>query len=104
VTRTKVLHDSPRPFRTKAAGPIRRAQFIQQPGRGGFGSTPLEQLVPIQKTYNRGWAQILEHRNLSTNPILVVDSNAGIADEFTNLPGSKIEADFNVNGISPPTT
>lgn len=107
VTGSHVLHDSVRPFRTKAAGPIRRAQFIQQPGRGGFGSTPLEQLVPIQKTYNRGWAQILEHRNLSTNPILVVDSNAGIADDFTNLPGSKIEADFAANHqpayyLSPP--
>src|SRR6185312_2957692 len=97
VTGTHVLHDSPRPYRCKAAGPIRRAQFIQQPGRGGFGSTPLEQMVPVQKTYNRGWAQILEHRNLSTNPILIVDSNSGIADEFSNVPGSKIEADFTVN-------
>lgn len=94
VTGSKVLHDSVRPFRTKAAGPIRRAQFIQQPGRGGFGSTPLEQMTPIQKTYNRGWAQILEHRNLCTNPILVVDVNSGIAEQRTNAPGSTIEADF----------
>lgn len=94
VTGSKVLHDSVRPFRTKAAGPIRRAQYIQQPGRGGFGSSPLEQMSPIQKTYNRGWAQILEHRNLCTNPILVVDSNSGIAEQRTNAPGSTIETDF----------
>lgn len=94
VTGSKVLHDSVRPFRTKAAGPIRRAQFIQQPGRGGFGSTPLEQMTPIQKTYNRGWAQILEHRNLCTNPILIVDTSSGIAEQRTNAPGSTIEVDF----------
>jgi hypothetical protein len=103
-----VLHDSARPYRTKAAGPIRRAQFIQLPGRGGMGSTPCEQLSPIQKTYNRGWGQLLEHRNLSTNPILIVDANAGIEEEFSNLPGSKIAADFTQNAqpayyLNPPT-
>lgn len=95
VTRTKVLHDSVRPYATKAAGPIRRAQFIQMPGRAGFGSTPLEQMVPIQKTYNRGWAQILEHRNLCTNPILITDANSGIGEQVSNLPGSRIEVDAN---------
>lgn len=94
VTGSKVLHDSVRPFRTKAAGPIRRAQFIQQPGRGGFGSTPLEQMTPIQKTYNRGWAQILEHRNLCTNPILICDTDSGVAEQRTNAPGSTIEVDM----------
>lgn len=97
VTKDHVLHDSARPYRTHAAGPIRRAQFIQQPGRGGFGSTPLEQMVPVQKTYNRGWAQILEHRNLSTNPILIYDENQGIEGEFTNLPGSKIGVDMSIS-------
>jgi hypothetical protein len=92
-----VLHDSARPYRTKAAGPIRRAQFIQMPGRGGFGSTPVEQLSPIQKTYNRGWAQILEHRNLCTNPILIYDANSGIGDDISNLPGAKVPADFTQN-------
>lgn len=95
VTRAKVLHDSVRPFATKAAGPIQRAQFIQMPGRAGFGSTPLEQMVPIQKTYNRGWAQILEHRNLCTNPILVTDADSGIAEQVTNLPGSRIAVSTN---------
>lgn len=101
VTSNHVLHDSVRPYRTEAAGPIRRAQFIQQPGRAGFGSTPLEQLVPIQKTYNRGWAQILEHRNLCTNPILIVDSSSGIAEQRTNAPGSTIEVDMTA-GVSQP--
>lgn len=107
VTREAVLHDSARPYKTQAAGPIRRAQYIQMPGRAGMGSTPLEQLVPIQKTYNRGWAQILEHRNRCTNPILICDQSSGISDQVTNLPGQKITADFAVNGqpayyLSPP--
>lgn len=97
VAGSTVLHDSARPYRTKAAGPIRRAQFIQMPGRGGHGSTPLEMMTPIQKTYNRGWAQILEHRNLCTNPILIYDANSGVGEEISNLPGSKIPADFAVN-------
>jgi hypothetical protein len=107
VTPTHVLHDSMRPFKTKAAGPIQRAQFVQMPGRAGLGSTPLEQMVPIQKTYNRGWAQILEHRNRCTNPILVCDENSGVSDQVTNLPGQKITADFGVSQqpayyLSPP--
>lgn len=94
VTRDRVLHDSVRPFATKAAGPIRRAQFVQQPGRGGFASTPLEHMIPIQKAYNRGWAQILEHRNLCTNPILITDVASGIGEQVTNAPGSRIEIDM----------
>lgn len=94
VTPTVVLHDSARPYKTQAAGPIRRAQFVQVPGRAGLGSTPLEQLVPIQKTYNRGWAQILEHRNRCTNPILIYDANSGFADQAENVPGAMLSADF----------
>lgn len=98
----EVLHDSVRPFETVAAGPIRRAQFIQMPGRAGFGSTPLEQLVPLQKTYNRGWAQILEHRNRCTNPILVYDSSTGFEAPEKNVPGAMVEADFSQSGGRPP--
>lgn len=104
VTRDMVLHDSVRPYRCKGAAPVRRAQFIQQPGRGGFGSTPLEQLVPIQKTYNRGWAQILEHRNLCTNPILLIDSASGIDGVVSNLPGQTISVDFTATNGNPPAT
>lgn len=97
VAGSQVLHDSPRPYRTKCAGPIRRANFLELAGRGGFGTTPLESMIPVQKAYNRGWAQILQHRNLSTNPIKVIDSNAGIADDMPTLPGGQIEADFSVS-------
>src|SRR5215471_186595 len=57
TTRTKVLWDSMRPFCCECAGPIRRYQFIDIPGRP-FGSTPLEKLVPLQKRLNRIEAQV----------------------------------------------
>lgn len=97
VCPTHVLHDSIRPYKTAAAGPIRRAQFVQMPGRAGFGSTPLEQMVPLQKTYNRGWAQILEHRNRCTNPITIYDIQSGYADVAENVPGAMVGVDFGAN-------
>lgn len=85
-----VLHDAPRPFQTECAGPIRRVQFMPIPGRP-IGSTPLEKMTPLQKRYNRVEAQIAEHTNLVTNPILLVSDNAGIdAEHFTARPGQVI--------------
>lgn len=101
VTPQVVLHDSARPYRTKGAGPIQRAQFVQQPGRPS-ASTPLEMMVPLQKTYNRGWAQILEHRNRCTNPILVYDAASGFKDQAHNAPGAMVQADFAATGGRPP--
>lgn len=87
VTPTKVLFDGPRPGRFQGAGPIQHLDFVRLPGRPG-GTTPLEMLNPIQRTYNRGIAQMLEHRNLTTNPILVIDGQSGLEDsQVTNKPG-----------------
>ena len=103
----KVLHDSVRPFKTECAGPIRRVRFIPLPGRP-IGSTPLEKLVPLQKRYNRVEAQIAEHTNLCTNPILLIHEDAGInPDEIEARPGLRIphSAPAGVRGaewLSPP--
>ncbi len=87
VTPTKVLYDGPRPGKFECASPIQELEFIRLPGRPS-GTSPLEMLNPIQRTYNRGVAQILEHRNLTTNPILVVDEQSGLEEEqITNKPG-----------------
>jgi hypothetical protein len=86
-TPTKVLFDGPRPGKFEGASPIQELEFIRLPGRPS-GTSPLEMLNPIQRTYNRGVAQILEHRNLTTNPILVVDEQSGLEEEqITNKPG-----------------
>jgi hypothetical protein len=86
----KVLWDSTRPHATEAAGPIRRCAFIDFPGRP-LGSTPLEKMVPLQKRLNRVEAQIAEHTNLVTNPVLLVHELAGIGDdEWVARPGTVI--------------
>ena len=88
TTRTKVLWDAARPVRFKYTSPIREFRFVNLPGRPGGGSTPQESMNGAQRSYNRGWAQILEHRNLVTNPKGLIDSAAGLEEtEITNEPG-----------------
>ena len=108
VTASKqVLWDSQRPYRTEAAGPIRRIPFLDIPGRP-FGSTPLEKMVPMQKRLNRVEAQIAEHTNLCTNPVLLVHELAGIDDdEWIARPGMIIPHGYTGAGdpakwLSPP--
>jgi len=92
TTDSVVLYDGPRPFpKLAGASPIRRFQFVGLPGRPA-GTTPMEFLVPLQQTYNRGWAQELEHRSLMTNPMILVDDHASIDDEqFEAVPGQFIQ-------------
>lgn len=87
TTRTKVLADGPRPARFKYGSPVRAFDFVRLPGRA-HGSTPLEALLGVQRAYNRGAGQILEHRNLVTNPKHIVDAGSGLGNVvITNQPG-----------------
>lgn len=87
TTRTKVLTDDQRPVAFKYTSPIRCYDFVRIPGRPS-GSTPQEAMNGPARAYNRGWAQILEHRNLVTNPMGVIDSQSGLEEtEITNEPG-----------------
>lgn len=90
----KVLHDSARPFeKLECAGPIRKIEFVNIPGRPR-ASTPLEKMVPLQKRLNRVEAQIAEHTNLCTNPVLLVHASAGIdPEDFEARPGLVLEYD-----------
>jgi hypothetical protein len=90
----KVLWDSERPALFEAAGPIRKIGFVDIPGRP-LSSTPLEKMVPLQKRLNRIEAQIAEHTNLCTNPVLLVHELAGIDDdEWVARPGTVITHGF----------
>lgn len=85
-TRKTLLFDGPRPARFPNTSPIRCFDFVRLPGRPS-GTTPQEMLNPIQRTMNRGVAQILEHRNLITNPKIIVDSASGLGEtDITNKP------------------
>lgn len=86
VTPEQVLFDGAAP-ELPYTSPIRAFDFVKLPGRV-HGSTPLEQMVPIQRGVNRGWKQILEHRALCTNPIFIVDKGSGLQNlELTLAPG-----------------
>ena len=87
VASNKVLYDGPRPAFFKGAGPLQQFEFVRLPGRPN-ATSPQEMLNPLQRTYNRGYAQILEHRNLTTNPITVIDDASGVEPEqLDNKPG-----------------
>lgn len=90
VSRNHVLRDGPRPCAFPHTSPIRSVEFVSLPGRPS-GSTPQEALNPMQRTTNRGWQQILEHRDKSTNPIMLYDKGQGInEDSITNEPGQQV--------------
>jgi hypothetical protein len=94
----KVLWDSPRPYRTECAGPIRRVGFLHIPGRPHH-STLLEKMVPLQKRLNRIEKHISQHTNLVTDPILLVHDAAGIdEDEWVAAPGTIITHGYNGPG------
>lgn len=96
----QVLRDGPRTADFKYTSPMQALDFVNLPGRP-HGTTPQEMLNPIQRTYNRGWAQILEHRNLSTNPIGLVDNAAGVQDgQITNRPGTILSVNMRA-GVDP---
>lgn len=87
ITRDKVLYDGPRPAAYPYTSPIHAYDFMQLPGRP-HGSSPLEWMNPLQRLYNRIWAQLLEHQNLLSNPKIVVDSGTGLrTGQITNEPG-----------------
>lgn len=91
VTQKEVLFDAGRPADFDAAGPIQYFDFVRLPGRPS-GTTPQEMLNPLQRTYNRGYAQILEHRNLVANPIGVIDETTDLEPEqVTNRPGLMVK-------------
>ena len=87
VTKAKVLTDGPRPLAYRYTSPVRSFGFVRIPGRPQE-STPQEAMNAVNRAYNRGWGQLLEYRNLCTNPIFTVDAASGMGDqEFSNQPG-----------------
>jgi len=88
VTREKCLHDSPRPLAYPYTSPIRRFEFVRLPGRPAGGTTPQEAMNQPQRMYNKTAAGLLEHTNLSTNPIKIIDAQSGLNErQVTNRPG-----------------
>ncbi len=91
-TRKQVLHDSTRPVRYQSASPIRKFDFVRLPGRPAAGSTPQEAMNQPQRVFNKVAALIIEHTNLTANPIKIIDTNSGIEESMiTNRPGLNLK-------------
>lgn len=87
TTKRKVLRDGTRPFDFQWCSSLRKFDFVNVPGRPA-GTTPLEMLVPLNRSYNRFYAQIFENATLHANPIRVIDQLSGLGEvEMTNKPG-----------------
>lgn len=86
-SRNRVLRDGVRPAAFPYTSNINSFEFVRLPGRHG-GTTPQEALNPVMRSINEGHGRIQDHVHLSTNPIGVVDAQAGLqAKAFTNRPG-----------------
>lgn len=91
-TRTTTIYDGPRNAAFPYTSPLRQYRFVNLPGRPG-ATTPQEAMNPLQRQYNRGWAQIMEYRNLCVNPVGVIDQVSGVRDkDIVNKPGLLVTA------------
>lgn len=90
-TASRLLEDGENPVDPQFM-PFRRYDFVLVPDRP-FGKTPVEDIGPINRMYDRVWGQILEYVNLVANPIWVKDAYSGVGD-IENAPGSTVTARF----------
>jgi hypothetical protein len=72
-----VLYDGPRPANFPYTSPIRCWQFANIPGRQG-GTAPIAPLVPVQRAYNRRWAQLFDSAALASTPKPIIDQASGL--------------------------
>lgn len=69
--------------------PLFEFRHIIVPGRFE-GRSIVEDLIPVQREYNKSRSQIIEHKNLMGNPPWVTEQNSLIED-ITDEPGQNIE-------------
>lgn len=71
--------------------PIFALNHINIPGKI-VGSSVVEQLMPVQREYNKSRSQIQENKNLMANPQWVVEYGSLIEGyDITNMPGGLIQ-------------
>lgn len=65
-----------------------------------YDTTFVEQLISLQREYNRSRSQIVENKNLTSRPQWAVPTGAVDKDQLTTEPGAVISYQF---GMQPPT-
>lgn len=97
----KLLSVHENPYRTwmphESKLPYVRIRDDRIPGRF-WGAGRIEQLMPIQKSYNKGRSQMVEARNLTCQPKITVEKGHGMG-RITNEPGQILER---TRGMMPP--
>ncbi len=94
VAGNQCIRDGQRYADFQYTSPIRRFDFVGLPGRPS-GTSPMEMMAGMNRTYNRLNAQVLAHATLVGNPIRVVDLSTGIQKgQLTNEPGQTVYADM----------
>jgi hypothetical protein len=85
--------------------PIFPLIHIQVPGRI-IGTSMTEQLMPVQREYNKSRSQIIENKNLMANPKWVVEVGSLLDDDIDTAPGSVVyyKKGFNPPKMSQPTS
>lgn len=88
----QVIRDGVRPAPFRYTSPIRCFDMVNLPGRPQ-GTSPQEFLNGPSKTRNRLHAQIVGHATLVSNPVRVVNRDAGIEEgQIRNVPGEEVLA------------
>jgi hypothetical protein len=64
-----------------------------------IGTSVVEQLIPVQREYNKSRSQIIENKNLMANPKWAAEQGAIIDDEIDSAPGTVI---WYRKGYNPP--
>lgn len=78
---------------------------IQVPGRV-MPTCVVEQLIPVQREYNKSRSQIIENKNLMSNPVWLVPKGS-LEEDPTNMPGAVYEYNFAMGKpemLTPPST
>ena len=102
TTRSKLLVDGPNPYHPTFR-PYQRADFIFRSNRM-IGKSPIEDMSPLVRVYNRMMAQRLESTNRNANPITLVDASQISAEEFTNRPAQVYSITRRTDGVPPVET
>lgn len=88
VANKTLLYAGANPFKD-AKHPYDMFRSAVFPGRF-WGMSPIDQVVPIQKGYNKSRSQMMEARNMTSAPQIAMEQGAGLVRP-TNEPGSTWE-------------
>lgn len=99
----KILHNGPLPYNFNKI-PYEMYTDILIPGRF-WPMTLIQQLIPLQKEFNRTISQMIEWKNLILKPKILIPQGADLdVDAWDNEPGEMIEyvLNFRPEVLSPP--